>query len=109
MEKDLFAAWNRRQKGVRMDLAPRDGIREATRGVLPDEYRLGADETIVVGYREWGTAKTKPRIIQDAKPVEGLAAITCQYTSERFGSQGWMCVSRVHVLVKGRDVVVVGE
>ncbi|MCX7428244.1 MAG: hypothetical protein NTW96_21775 [Planctomycetia bacterium] len=93
LEKDYLIIHSPRKTPLAMDRAPRDILRQATEGILADDYVPGPDDA--------SRMETRYR---DAKLIPGTGAVVGSIGRDRMTGP-----SGIHVLAKDIDVVIVFE
>jgi len=107
-EGDFLVIWYRRSIAQPPGGSALDAIRQVTGEFLADLYVLGQADTLVAPGAQ-ANSKSQIRLIDDAKVVEGTTAIACSYVNVSDERRRWMIVSRVYVLLKDDNVIVVME
>ncbi|MBN1509308.1 MAG: hypothetical protein JW955_20855 [Sedimentisphaerales bacterium] len=107
-ESDFFVIWLRRNAAVPMDDSALGTVSNATKGLLADAYRPAPLDKVCPVDSVAGEGH-EIRLLSKSEATEETATATCSYTNVSAKTRRWNCISVVHVLVKGRDLIIACE
>jgi len=106
-EKDFIIIWYHSPVLlVDSNSSPLDVVRDATSNVLADVFVLGGPDTLVRSSAR-ATDKTEIRLTRWPEKISGTDAIVCSYYPQFDNKRRWEIIEWVHVLIRGKDCVVV--